>query len=423
MESTTHRPGGLLARLDAAFFVFAGLAAAWLAYLILREGIRPGWPLLLVVVFWALVAYLVLPRLHRILTRIYLPDYFIGRTRTSDGLLGDPVNLAVRGTESQLHRAMVAAGWTRADDLSFATGWRIITSTLTRHSYVAAPVSPLSLFGRQQDFAHQQEVAGSPSQRHHVRFWKCPPGWLLPGGFRVDWLAAGTYDRRVGLSLFTLQVTHKIDEDIDRERDHVVATVTAANPSTDVDVIENFSTGYHSRNGGGDVIETDGDLPVLDLSGLDAGTDVVLAPPAAMRRRPAQTVFGASVAGLRGLSYLALAGLTAAAPGAYAPGPEVAALDWALPVGYAFGGLADLGLAAAVLVGRNWARIVLCSVSVASVVMAYLANASGSALIALRTNLPAVAISVLVLLALSSQSARSFAERPRQALAVSPPQS
>jgi hypothetical protein len=160
---------------------------------------------------------------------------------------------------------MAAAGWTRADPVTLASSWRIITSTLTRRSYADAPVSPLFLFGRQQDFAYQQEVDGNPAQRHHVRFWKCPDGWLLPGGRRVDWLAAGTFDTHVGLSLFTLQVTHKIDADTDVERDHIVATGTAAEPRASVDVIADFSTGYHARNGGGDSITTDGDLPIIDV--------------------------------------------------------------------------------------------------------------------------------------------------------------
>ena len=30
-------------------------------------------------------------------------------------------------------------------------------------------------------------------------------------------------------------------------------------------MIKNFSTGYHSRNGGGDLIITDGDLPIIDV--------------------------------------------------------------------------------------------------------------------------------------------------------------
>ncbi len=265
--------------LDGFFFVYAGVAAVWLAWLLLTQSFEFGWfGILFFVVFWLVLAYLVLPRLHRILTTIYVPDYFIGRTRTSDGLLGDPVNLAFDGPEESVHAAMRAAGWTRADDVTLASGWRIVTSTLSRRSYDEAPVSPLFLFSRQQDFAYQQEVQGNPAKRHHVRFWKTPDGWLLPGGRRVDWLAAGTFDRAVGFSLFTLQVTHKIDADIDIERDHIVATLTAALPEVRIDVLRDFSTGYHSRNGGGDTIRTDGDLPVVDVRAVRAEIGAERAP-------------------------------------------------------------------------------------------------------------------------------------------------
>ncbi len=265
--------------IDWIYFVLGGLAAVWLAWVLLRQSFSFGWwQIAFVVVFWGALAYLVLPRLHRILTAIYVPDYFIGRARTSDGLLGDPVNLALHGSEAEVHQAMDAAGWTRADDLTFRTGMGIVKSTLTRKSYLRAPVSPLLLFGRKQDFAYQQEVDGSPGKRHHVRFWKCPDGWKLPGGHPADWLAAGTYDRSVGLSLYTLQVTHKIADDTDAERDFIVKTVLEAEPAASVSVIRDFSAGYHSRNGGGDTIVTDGDLPVLDLRALhpvDAAAVVV----------------------------------------------------------------------------------------------------------------------------------------------------
>ncbi|MGY4859046.1 LssY C-terminal domain-containing protein [Cryobacterium sp. AP23] len=267
------------AALDSFFFVLAGLASVWLAVLLGTESLGLGWGLLwFAVLFWALLAYLVLPRLHRILTRLYVPDYFIGRTRTSDGLLGDPVNLAVNGSAGQLHAAFAAAGWTRADDVTVASSLRIISSTVRRRSYLQAPVSPLLLFDRIQDFAYQQEVENNPAKRHHVRFWRCPDGWMLPGGHRVDWLAAGTFDRAVGLSLFTLQVTHKIDEHTDIERDHVVASIRRAVPQTRIVLLRDFATGYHSRNGGGDTIQTDGDLPVIDLRAVpgEAGAVVEL---------------------------------------------------------------------------------------------------------------------------------------------------
>src|SRR3954452_13255045 len=223
---------------DRIFFGLGALATIWLAWAIARASFKVSWwGLLLVVLFWLVLAYLALPRLNRILSSIYVPDYFIGRTRTSDGLLGDPVNLAFRGEEAQVHAAMLTAGWTRADDLSLGSAWGIAWSTVLRHSYHRAPVSPLLLFGRHQDFAYQQEVLGNPSRRHHVRFWRCPDGWLLPGGYRVDWLAAGTYDRAVGLSLFTLQITHKIEANTDIERDHILTTVGQSTPEMTVRVI------------------------------------------------------------------------------------------------------------------------------------------------------------------------------------------
>ncbi|WP_127473428.1 LssY C-terminal domain-containing protein [Microbacterium sulfonylureivorans] len=270
---TTRRSYSIGIAVDWFFFVFAGLAAIWLAYLSFTETFMVGWwGIPFAILFWVLLAYLVLPRLHRILTTIYVPDYFIGRTRTSDGLLGDPVNLAFLGEAEQIEQALRSAGWTKADPVTFSSSWRIITSTLTRRSYHEAPVSPLFLFDREQDFAYQQEVDGNPAQRHHVRFWRCPDGWLLPGGRRVDWLAAGTFDTSVGLSLFTLQVTHRIDAETDIERDHIVRTVRDADPAVALEVIEDFATGYHARNGGGDSITTDGDLPIVDVRNVRAVT-------------------------------------------------------------------------------------------------------------------------------------------------------
>lgn len=258
--------------LDQIFFLLAGAASFWLAWLVWREGWHSGgwWMVGLFVVVWLITAYLALPRLHRILSSLYVPNYFIGRTRTADGLLGDPVNLALRGSEAQVHRAMTAAGWTLAEEITVRSSWRMIVATLTRRSYPQAPVSSLFLFGRRQDFAYQQEVDGNPGKRHHVRFWRCPQGWLLPGGHQVDWLAAGTYDRSVGFSLFTLQITHKIDENTDIERDYIVQSVLKARASIEVTTLKDFSTGYHSRNGGGDAIQTDGDLPVLEVGRVRA---------------------------------------------------------------------------------------------------------------------------------------------------------
>jgi hypothetical protein len=214
---------------------------------------------------WLILAYALLPRIHKILSSLYIPDYFIGRTRTGDGVLGDPVNLAVVGPKEELRQAMQTAGWVEADPITPATAWRTLTSTVLARSYPHAPVSSLYVFGNKQDLAFQREIEGNPRKRHHVRFWKCPEGWMLPGGLAVDWVGAGTYDRSVGLSLFTFQITHKIADRTDEERDFIIETLRAANAVESVHVIRNYYSGYHHRNGGGDAIRTDGHLPIIDL--------------------------------------------------------------------------------------------------------------------------------------------------------------
>jgi hypothetical protein len=373
---------------------------------------------LLLVVFWLLVAYLVLPRLHQVLTHLYLPGYFIGRTRTSDGLLGDPVNLALLGGEAQVRTAMSRAGWTQADEVSLASSMRIVSSTVSRRSYPEAPVSPLHLFERQQDFAYQQEVAGNPAKRHHVRFWRCPDGWMLPGGYAVDWVAAGTYDRSVGLSLMTFQVTHRIAGDIDAERDHIVATLTEGNPKSTVDVIRNFSTGYHDRNGGGDAIATDGDLPVVDLRRVDGPAVQTFAKRTDSRdKRPAPTVFGATVACLRGLVSLVVALVAGLAPEV----DDVLPMDLesgspaSTAIGFALVAVADLGLGIATFYGHNWARVLLMLGSTIAIGIAFVATVQGGPEPTLGAGLPAVALSILALLALTSQRAREYATRGQPA--------
>jgi hypothetical protein len=416
-EPAGHSSTGAL---ETVLFLLGGAAAFWLAYLVLVSSLHPGWQLLMLVPFWLLVAYLALPRLHRVLTYLYVPGYFIGRTRTSDGLLGDPVNLALQGSEPQVHAAMAAAGWTRADEVTVRSSVRITTATLSGRPYPEAPVSPLYLFDRRQDFAYQQDVAGKSSQRHHVRFWRCPEGWRLPGGYAVDWLAAGTFDRSVGLSLMTFQVTHRIALHIDVERDHIVRTLTACNPKVDVEPIRHFSTGYHARNGGGDMMITDGDLPVVDLRAVDAQVDVPepaegTAPPT----RPASTTFSAAVASLRGLVGAASGALLLLDPDGTVVVDDPAALSpaaaRAVGVVLLVAGAVDMALGVATFLGRNWARLVLMLGSALAISLTFLNAVSEGPLPTLTSGLPVAALSVLVLLALTSPASRAYAQPGRRA--------
>lgn len=87
----------------------------------------------------------------------------------------------------------------------------------------------------------------------------------MPGGYKVDWLAAGTYDKSVGFSAYTLQFTHKIAENVDEERDYIIESLKTAKATKSVKIIKSYSSGYHHRNGDGDSISTDGAMPIITL--------------------------------------------------------------------------------------------------------------------------------------------------------------
>jgi hypothetical protein len=253
----------LLIRLVIFLVLFALAISVYQALLDdILKGASHFWAFILL---WLFTAYIILPRINRRLSRIYLPNYFIGRAQTSDGLLGDPINMALYGTEAQLVAAMKAAGWSQADDLGVRSSTKIALTSVIGKPYPTAPVSPLYLFGNKQQLAFEKQYGGNPRKRHHVRFWATPPDWWLPGGYQVDWLGAATFDSNIGLSLFTGQITHRIDADVDKERDFVIGNLHEAGAVAKSHVVEHFTTSYHSRNGGGDAIHTDGSLPFVTL--------------------------------------------------------------------------------------------------------------------------------------------------------------
>jgi LssY C-terminus len=401
--------------LDGFFFVIGTVLVLWLGWIVVSIGLDRWFAIGSIFLFWVLLAYVGLPRLQEVLSKVYVPDYFIGRSLTDIGVLGDPINLALDGDESDIHAAMSRAGWTRADELTIGSSWRIVVSSVLRRPYPQAPVSSLFLFGQRQAFAYQQEVDGNPSQRHHVRFWPVPDGWKLPGGFQVQWLAAATYDKAVGISLFTLQVTHRVDADIDIERDYVIDTVRYVVPDASLRVIKDYSSAFTTRNGGGDVVRTDGSLPILDLTGLQApepervqpATDVL--SRAMSHRVPPPSLLAAAVMSMAKAA-VTLATVLVAVVGADSLSVTATTRELAVMGSSA---LCLLGLWVFVLAHHAWARIALmgvCTVEAVTQLVDLSAAEDVHFLVLMST-----AITVLILIAVSSDGARRWVMPGRRA--------
>ncbi len=222
-----------------------------------------GQAVMVSIALYLILAYWLLPDAWRTIDRRAVQFAAANRlTRTGDGHPGDPINLAVVGSESQLRRGMRAAGWFPADPLSLRNDVKIAVDSVLGESFAQAPVSNLFYYGRKEDMAFEMPVGDSPKHRHHVRFWKAPQP--ATQGEPV-WYGSATYDERIGLSYTTGQVTHHIAPDVDRERDHVIATLTQAEVPAESYFDDNFHSDRTGYNGGGDPWRTDGRLGVVVL--------------------------------------------------------------------------------------------------------------------------------------------------------------
>jgi LssY C-terminus len=211
---------------------------------------------------YGLLAYVVLPAIwthyehQKRLTGLSMV------TQTAQGVHGDPINVGLVGTKDDVLCAMHAAGWDPADPITFRSSLKIVGSVVMDRPYRDAPVSNLFYQGKREDLAFEKPEGRSADRRHHVRFWEV----LTQGDEgRPVWLGAATFDRGVGVSHYTGQVTHHIAPDIDAERNRLVDDLKTAYVVEAIHEVSGIGPTLAGRNGGGDAYDTDGEIMISRL--------------------------------------------------------------------------------------------------------------------------------------------------------------
>jgi hypothetical protein len=173
------------------------------------------------------------------------------RVLDSQGNEGDMVNLVFLASQEKLKQAFEQAGWVETIRSKRKAIWHAARKPKNN---VLMPMSNLFLFGRSQDYGY---ALGDPisraTRRHHLRIWKTD---YEVGGYPV-WVGAATHD--IGLERDQRQwaITHKIDPDVDGERDfiggslvgtHLLTSIQYVSPSSDAILEASTATGgsYHS---------------------------------------------------------------------------------------------------------------------------------------------------------------------------------
>ena len=216
---------------------------------------RTAYGLLAAFAAYGVLAYVAAPEYWwlRDSRNITLPDQMV--TRTADGIAGDPINVGLVGPKAELIHAFTVAGWHPADAVTWRSSLDIGESVIFDRPYVDAPVSTLMFEGRKQDLAFEKPVGESADRRHHVRLWQMPDA--ASDGPPL-WLGSASYDRGVGLSHDTGQITHHIGPDIDAERDLLIGDLEAAGQLASHYEVPGVGATTTGRNGGGDLYFTDG---------------------------------------------------------------------------------------------------------------------------------------------------------------------
>ncbi len=184
------------------------------------------------------------------------------RVQDKIGNPGDMVNFAILGTQDQVQKAFLAAGWVAVDKSDQAAVVSGLLATLQHQAYTSVPVSTLYLFGRPQDLSFERAAPFAVAAvRHHLRVWKSSQ--VLDG--RPLWVGSATHDEGFERDQRNGGITHHVDPKIDGERDFIEQSFADAGVLSAAAYVTPTNAFLSAKTATGGAIESDGRIVMLDL--------------------------------------------------------------------------------------------------------------------------------------------------------------
>jgi hypothetical protein len=200
------------------------------------------------------------------------------RIADKDGNPGDMVNFLILSSETAMQRTFTTAGWVKVDADVEGAALRALLESLSMKSYLTMPMSQLYLFGRAQDYGWARaEPIAVVASRNHLRIWKA--SWQVKG--QTLWVGAATHDIGFERDQRNDSITHKIDPNIDLERDYVEKTLSATGFVTDITHFLPENPLKEARTATGGSFHSNGQVLVLKLgeTGVDCSAAKDLTAP------------------------------------------------------------------------------------------------------------------------------------------------
>jgi hypothetical protein len=170
----------------------------------------------------------------------------------------DLINLMFVGSREQIATAFRAAGWAEAEPASMRSRLSGVRAFVEGRSSNSFPMTRLRLNDAEADMSWQKDL-NDMSKRHHIRIWKQDQTWE---GQEV-WVGAATRDIDFAYMHHGSAMTHRIDANIDQEREKIANDLAFTSYVDVLDWAERTDIPAVTRNATGDLMNTDKKLAVM----------------------------------------------------------------------------------------------------------------------------------------------------------------
>jgi LssY C-terminus len=182
------------------------------------------------------------------------------RVLNGDGREGDMLNLIFAAKEEDLQEAFGLAGWVKVEKSTPQIIWHLLWE---RKHYAKLPMNKLYVFGRSQDYSFAlPDPISIVARRHHLRIWKTDR--LLDGV--PLWVGAATHDVAIEFVKRRFHLFHKIDPNVDAERDFIATNLAETTQVTRKQFVRSAEPVFNAQTATGQNYYSDSKMLFLELN-------------------------------------------------------------------------------------------------------------------------------------------------------------
>jgi hypothetical protein len=205
-------------------------------------------------------------------------DYLPPRVFNAEGREGDMLNLVLVGQREDVENSFERAGWVTTDKWNPIFVWHLFLHG-TRDATM--PMARFYLFGRVQDYSYALPEPGAVvSRRHHLRLWKTD--------HTVDgtpiWVGSATHDVAIEIAKRGRLINHRIDPDVDAERDFVGIDLTNTSTISRQEYLQSADPVFQAETVSGQTYYSDSKVLLLDLHMLTSPKTDTTGQPSVLLR-------------------------------------------------------------------------------------------------------------------------------------------